>query len=296
MSETATSLRRKINGLHELYSVVRTMKALAAASIGQYERAAESLADYCRTVELGLAVCFQQMAPALEMERPSTPPRRAPVGILAFGTDQGMVGQFNERIAGRVLLHPATPARPPFVWAVGERVAARLEEHGCPVEKTYPTPNSVTAITPLVGQVLIDLHRRRQAASIEEWLVVLNQPHLKGGYDTVEQRLLPLDAAWRRQLGIPAWPTAMHPEIVGDPETAFRALMGEFLFVSLFKACAESLVAENASRLAAMQRAERNMENVLDDLQLRYNQQRQQAIDTELFDVISGFEALKGTG
>ena len=49
MSDTTASLRRKIEGAGDLQSVVRTMKALAASSIGQYEKSVRALADYNRT-------------------------------------------------------------------------------------------------------------------------------------------------------------------------------------------------------------------------------------------------------
>jgi F-type H+-transporting ATPase subunit gamma len=71
-----------------------------------------------------------------------------------------------------------------------------------------------------------------------------------------------------------------------------RALIREYLFVSLFRACAESLASENASRLAAMQRADKNIDELLEDLNRTFHRQRQNGIDEELFDVISGFEAL----
>jgi F-type H+-transporting ATPase subunit gamma len=64
------------------------------------------------------------------------------------------------------------------------------------------------------------------------------------------------------------------------------------LFVLLFQACAESLASENASRLAAMQRAEKNIDGILEDLNLKLHRIRQESIDEELFDVISGYEAL----
>ena len=73
------------------------------------------------------------------------------------------------------------------------------------------------------------------------------------------------------------------------------ALISEYLFISLFKACAESLASENASRLDAMQRAEKNIGDLLDDLNKKYHRLRQSSIDEELFDVVSGFEALKST-
>lgn len=62
--------------------------------------------------------------------------------------------------------------------------------------------------------------------------------------------------------------------------------------MSLFRACAESLASENASRLAAMQRAETNIDQLHDELQHSFQRLRQSGIDEELFDLVAGFEAL----
>jgi len=84
------------------------------------------------------------------------------------------------------------------------------------------------------------------------------------------------------------------PEVMGSGATTLRALIHEYLFVSLFRACTESLASENASRLAAMQRAEKNIDELLEELNSVFHRLRQSGIDEELFDVISGFEALNG--
>jgi F-type H+-transporting ATPase subunit gamma len=81
--------------------------------------------------------------------------------------------------------------------------------------------------------------------------------------------------------------------MVGGAKT-LGALIREYLFVSLFRACAESLASENASRLAAMQRADKKIDELLEDLNGEFHRLRQSGIDEELFDVISGFEALSG--
>ena len=65
------SLSRKIAGAGDLQGVVSAMKALAASSIGQYEKAVQSLDDYYRTVELGLSACLRQQEPT-----PLAPARR----------------------------------------------------------------------------------------------------------------------------------------------------------------------------------------------------------------------------
>jgi F-type H+-transporting ATPase subunit gamma len=58
--ETQESLRRKLSGAEDLKSVVRTMKAVAASNIGQYEMAVSSLGDYYRTVSLGIIAYLRQ--------------------------------------------------------------------------------------------------------------------------------------------------------------------------------------------------------------------------------------------
>lgn len=136
MSETVFTLRRKIKRVHELKSVVRTMKAMAAASLSQYERSVQSLETYARTVDLGLVVCLRHSRLVAPERRKQ---KRAPtIGVLVFGSDQGMVGQFNEHLAGLVARTLSSQAGRPAVWAVGERIQARLEDAGLAVERLYP--------------------------------------------------------------------------------------------------------------------------------------------------------------
>ena len=98
MSETTESLRRKIESAGDLQSVVRTMKTLAASSIGQYENSVRALADYYRTVELGLSACFRESGPTSSVANRTKTDFDA-VGAVVFGSDQGLVGQFNEIVA-----------------------------------------------------------------------------------------------------------------------------------------------------------------------------------------------------
>ncbi|MEX2490563.1 MAG: F0F1 ATP synthase subunit gamma [Nitrospirales bacterium] len=96
MSDTIVGLRRKIGVAGDLQSVVSTMKALAASSIGQYEQAVSALADYSSTVELGLSVCFREDPPMALMGKQKRKPPAKTIGAVVFGSDEGLVGQFNE--------------------------------------------------------------------------------------------------------------------------------------------------------------------------------------------------------
>ncbi|OIQ78766.1 ATP synthase gamma chain [mine drainage metagenome] len=291
MSETTANLRRKIDSAGELQSVVRTMKAMAASSIGQYERAVRSLDDYYRTVQLGLVACFRQDAPsgASPQAGHKTP---GAICALVFGSDQGLVGQFNEAMAEFVVNTLATLPGGKTVWAVGERIQSRLADAGLAPDERFALPNSIGAITPLVGQILMAMETHRASGAIAQLHVFHNRPSTGAIHTPVSQRLLPLDEAWRRDLAATSWPTRNLPEVMNCGEETLLAFVREYLFVSLFRACAESLASENASRLAAMQRAEKNIDELQHELNRTFHRQLQSGIDEELFDVISGFEAL----
>ena len=289
MSESMEILRRKISSAEDLGSVVRTMKALAAASIVQYERAVHSLADYYHAIELGLYVCVRATGGTRMFKnsrRLSLQPR---IRAIVFGSDQGLVGQFNDQLAAFVAAELQNAPAEKAVVAIGERIGGRLQDVGFSVGRTYTVPNSVIGITRLVGQILVDQESEDQRS---ETYVFHNRPAGTQGYEPIKHRLLPLDATWQAAFGEMLWPTKSLPEVLGTAELTLAALIHEYLFVSLFKACAESLASENTCRLAAMQRAQRNIDELLDQLRMIFNQTRQTSIDEELFDVISGFEAL----
>ena len=290
MSDTLESLRSKIGAAGDLGSVVRSMKSLAAASVGQYERSASALSQYYRAVELGLAVCLRRHAP----DAAEAGERAGGIGAVVFGSDQGLVGQFNDVLTAFVAETLAALPGRKTVWAVGERVHASLADAGFTPAALFSVPASVGAITSLVGQVLIETEARRVTEGSTPLYLFHNCPKAGSLYEPQSQRLLPLDRAWQTRLHDIRWPSANLPEIVGGADETVRALVREYLFVSLFRACAESLASENASRLAAMQRAEKNIDGLLDGLHQTFNRLRQSSIDEEMFDVISGFEAQAG--
>jgi F-type H+-transporting ATPase subunit gamma len=292
MSDTTASLRRKIGGAGDLQNVVRTMKAVAASSIGQYEQSVRALTDYYRTVELGLGACFRESGPVSVIAGRKRKTVPGAIGAVVFGSDQGLVGQFNDVVADYAIKTLAALPAKPEVWAVGERLHARLADTGLPLRGLFTVPNSVKAITPLVGQILVESEMRHSQGEATELHLFYNRPKSGAVYAPVSQRLLPLDENWRRKLAELPWPTGNLPEVMGGGTATLRALIREYLFVSLFRACAESLASENASRLAAMQRADKNIDELLEDLNGTFHSLRQSGIDEELFDVISGFEAL----
>jgi F-type H+-transporting ATPase subunit gamma len=181
-----------------------------------------------------------------------------------------------------------------LLWVVGERMRARFADTDLLANEQFALPNSIKAITPLVGSILVEVESQRAKGAIAQAYVFHNRPATGAIYTPASQRLLPLDDLWRRDLAAIRWPSSNLPEVMNTGEQTLLASVREYLFVSLFRACAESLASENASRLAAMQRAEKNIDELLVDLKRAFHRLRQSGIDEELFDVVSGFAAQVG--
>jgi F-type H+-transporting ATPase subunit gamma len=289
MSEGVETLHHRIDGAVDLQTVVRTMKALSASNIGQYEKAVTALAAYDQTVELGLIACLHQ--PDLQITMAARQQNHKQVtGVIVFGSDQGLVGQFNDQLAEFVQESLKDELSDIHIWAVGERMADQLKEAGLSLSEIFNVPNSIHGITALVEQLLIASESACFEGDINQLYVFHNGASAKiDGYQTLSRRLLPLDELWQHKLRSIPWQTNNLPETLGKPEQTLQALIREYLFVSLFRACAESLASETGSRLATMQRADKNIGEMLDGLTHTYHQLRKENIDTELFDLIAGF-------
>ena len=110
-----------------------------------------------------------------------------------FGSDQGLVGQFNDVIADHSIKALAALPGKPAIWAIGERVHGRLTDAGFDPVGRFSVPNSVQIITPLVGQIQIANDAYRTTDGYSELYVFHNRPKSGALYEPVSQRLLPFD-------------------------------------------------------------------------------------------------------
>lgn len=301
MTATLDSLSRQIRSAEDLASVVRTMKTLAAVSIRQYEEAVDSLREYRCNVEDGLRMLLSDASAEdfVESGTTSSDPRRELAVIC--GSDQGMCGQFNQQIVSFVgdrfsaeIPDPqqGKQATPLFI-VVGHRCGSLLEEAGFPAEACLPEAGSVGAVIECVQDVLTEIDRVRNSCSVQSVALYFSQRTSATVTEPHRTRVLPVKLAeysanWadvRQSRSLPMH-TLPRAELLSS-------LLREYLFVSLFRACAESLSSENAARIQSMQTAERNITERLQELRSEYNQSRQTSITEELLDVVGGFEVLK---
>lgn len=292
--QTLNSLKRKIDSVTGLESVVKTMKAMASVRIKQYEKAVESLRDYNRTVELALqAILMNRQEFILESEKKST----QSIGAVVYGSDQGMCGQLNDQILNHTLDNLQKFSGETVdkrIIVVGDRLRHKLKNAGLPVEDYIRVPGSVDGITPRVQEVLSIISRWQTENQPDlVWLFYSRKPE-KTGFSPHTERLLPIDRHWVETLKEKAWTSRCIPLYTMDFRPLFSSLIRQYLFVVVYRAFAESMASENQSRLQSMQHAEKNIRDELESLNMEYHQRRQMSITEELLDIVSGFEALEG--
>jgi F-type H+-transporting ATPase subunit gamma len=290
--QTTESLKRRIKSAGDLLSVVKTMKALAAVSIRQYQKAVESLDDYNRTVEMGLQIVLKERLGAMSQSKSRAVKR---LGVIVFGSDQGLCGQLNEQISVFTLDHfkeTGVKKENRKVLAVGARVADYVEDAGQPVDELMATPSSTAGITPLVQEIIMIIEEWHFRQNVDHFMLFYNDYISGANYHPYKAQLLPVNRDWLKDLAHKKWDSKSLPIFRMDCHRLFSSLIREYLFVSLYRAFAESLASENASRLASMQNAEKNIEEQMQDLHVQFHRTRQMTITEELLDIVAGFEAL----
>jgi F-type H+-transporting ATPase subunit gamma len=290
--QTLEALGKRIHTTEELRSIVRTMKSLSAVSIHQYETAGAAIAQYQRTVELGLQIALRQLPSfeALSLEAGGR------VAVLLFGSDHGLCGGFNDQIVEFSLERLAAEGLDPHSchWLVlGARAQARLEAHEVRPSMRYFLPGSVDGLTETVATTLVTLDAWRQEQALERAILFYNRREEKAFSVPTMARLLPLDRSYLRALAARPWESRSLPVFTMDAGRLFSALVQQHLFATVYQAGAESLAAEHATRLSAMQTAEHNIAEKLEEMNADYRRERQSAITAELLDVVAGYEVLR---
>lgn len=290
--QTIESIKRRIDNVEDLLSIVKTMKTLAAINIRQYEQAVEALDDYNRTVELGFQVLLSHQPNEISSEKPDP---HSYLGAIIFGSDQGMCGQFNEQIAAfslEELSRLGVRRSNRLLLTLGVRLSAHLEAGEQPIDEARSVPGSITGITPLVQDIVMKIDAWHAQRNVNRILLFYNRPLSGASYRPHLLHLLPVNWERFRHLARKEWPSRTLPMFTMDWQPLLSALLRQYLFVSIYRAFAESSMSENASRLATMQSAEHNIEEHLEDLNTLFHQQRQHSITEELLDIVAGFEAL----
>ncbi|MFO7760173.1 MAG: F0F1 ATP synthase subunit gamma [Thermodesulfobacteriota bacterium] len=286
-------LEKKIDTATGLQSIVKTMKSMAAVNIHQYEQAASSLDSYLETIETGLSAVIGETEFLWKQGRPQGRERL----LVVFGSDQGLCGRFNKKLVEFLQYEKKEilPRNEISLLVTGARIKNRLESEGYNIIQGFWSPGSVEGINRHILKIVLEISswRERQA---ENRIDLLFNYHNQSGStaEPLHLPLFPLGPRKLRELTERPWPSRCLPWFAEKADNLASYLIRQFLFVAIFRAQAQSLASEQASRLQSLQQAEKNIREHLEELQSDYRQLRQSVITGELLDLVSGFKSAAG--
>lgn len=291
MTQTLENLEHQIRSMQGIRSVVHTMKTLSAINATPYERAARSIESYQDVILSGMRAILH----AGGKINTSTPASAERI-FLAFGSDHGLCGNYNERIAEAVAASAQQQdSRRYQVLCVGSRVRDALDRLDIPVRDVLFTPANADGLARLAGELVTQVDAIRSTASAGAVSIeLLYTSRLSNGeHEVRDERLLPLSPELVEKLQNEPYESVSLPWMRESSDTLFASLVRHFLFAGIYRAAADAMAAENAARLARMQQAERAVDDQLQLLADQTRSARQTQITEELMDVIVGFEALR---
>lgn len=283
-------LHHRIEKLGDLHTIVKTMKALSAVSIRQYEKGLLALNDYNYSVELGLYAAMQESEATPLVDAENSNARSAGTGIIVLGSDVGLCGQFNEDICRYTIEQTRHIGENQHRYlTIGARVFQNIEREKLHVEQHFSSPSSLESITETVREVLVTVNKWRQQGEVQEVLIFYNNYQAGSSYEPSTLKLFPI-ALDQIKTNITQWPSNNIPTYTLPKEQLLSALLRQYFFVTVFRTCLESLAAEHSSRVNAMQASEKNIDKKLTAVTTHYRRSRQESVTAELLDVMSGFK------
>jgi F-type H+-transporting ATPase subunit gamma len=274
----------RIASLDELLNIVSAIRAIAASQMQQALRSLEAIRGYSEMVRGALSDAARLLpsnGTAAAMAGPSSS------ALIVFSAEHGLCGGFNEHPL-HVAEHALADHAAEFVLiVVGSRGGQICRERGLKPHLVLPSATHCAGVTGAARRVATEVYRMFSDGRIAGLEVVYAQ-HAGSQFSRIERhRLLPLEmpVVERR-------PLAMPPLINLSPRRLFDDIVGEYFFAALENAAMQSFFSENAVRFRTMEAAHQNIGNKSEELTKLARRVRQEAVTTEILDLIGGFEAL----
>ena len=302
---TQKDIKSRIGSVKNIQKITRAMEMVSAARLRRAEQRIEELRPYAE----GIRRMTRRASEAAE-SIPNLPVLQEReqvqnVGILLITSDRGLAGAFNSQInrAGNTRAREIEADRTQVAWyASGRRGVSTLQFRGHEVAAAYtgftdrPSYSDARNIAGDVTAAYVDGHIDRLEIIYNHYVSPMTQT-------VSHETLLPLqqadilgdeeeagssedgegDGQHSRSLWI------YEPE----PEEILARLVPDYVEISIYRALLESTASEHGARMTAMRNASENASELIDDLTLEMNRQRQAEITQEIMEVVAGAEGLR---
>jgi F-type H+-transporting ATPase subunit gamma len=293
MGTNPNDIKKRIKGTQAIKKITKSMQMVSAAKLkGDEQRLVRG-----STFGKGLLSLLPEKSYTSEQETPPEPTSKNAL-IAVISTDKGLCGGINSFATKMTRLvheaHTKASGKPMPVLIFGGKSEGQLKRtHGSyiveVVDECWKQPMNFSVAAGMAGE-LISAANKTGADQIS---LVFNSYKSKIKYDTTVQRIPNFPVLLQQNDEVPA-PLS---DFELEPDSATDAVQNLYEYtvaVTLYGACLDNATAEQSSRMQAMDNATKNAGEMIDKLLLAYNRARQSKITTELIEIISGAESLKG--
>ncbi len=285
---TLKEIRTRIASVTSTRKITRAMKLVAAAHLKRAQEgilAARPYADEIQTIISSLALRAEDSHPLLDVHEPKT------VALLAITSDRGLCAAFNANIIRQTerWLEENGDKYDRVVLAVVGRKAYDYFNRRKLVDTYFPDVfhNLELARAREIGDKII---KNYIDEDLDEVLMIYNEFKSAIAQKVVVERLLPMATLEEIEESGDEVDYIYEP----DRKGLLDLLIPRYIDATIFRALLESWASEMGARMTAMENATKNAGELIERLTLERNRARQAAITTELMEIISGAEALKG--
>lgn len=287
-------IKGRIVSVQSTQKITSAMKMVASAKFHRAQAAISGMAPYQRKLSAILSAFLSkgeedELVSPLAVARPEV----KKVAIVAFSSNSSLCGAFNSNVAKAlhavIQSFPELPKEQILVYPIGKKVAQAAQKERCMVAGSYDKL-AEQADYDSVSALAESLMKAYAQGEVDR--VILLYHHFKStAQQTLQQKeLLPVsvDSIIPVQTEEPV--SGINPDYIIEPSRAalFSTLLPQVVILNLFTALLDSQASEHAARMTAMQIATDNAAELLNELTLNYNKSRQQAITSELLDIVGG--------
>ena len=280
-------LKLKINSLKNTGKITKAMKMIAAVKLRKAHLAVVAVKPYVTHLR-GL---FNKVLASTDVVNPLSVPRNKvkKVHLLIFTSDRGLCGAFNNNIIKETLkfIEEQKKRECEVILSYAGKHGFNYFEKKITSAKFYEEAVKLGSYD-IAQKISDDLLAEFQSEEFDEVYLLYN--HFKSAISQIPRidKLFPVE-----------------PDVTDDKLTSLdlfepsvdiilHEIISQIVRFSVYDALLNSLVSEHASRMTAMDNASKNADELIDKYTLQMNRARQAAITTELTEIISGAESLKG--
>ncbi len=282
-------IRRRITSVQKTQQITRAMRMVAGAKLRRAQDAIESARPYAERMRRTLAEVARAQRDSDHPLLVAHPAVRN-VELLVVTSERGLCGAFNANVikhARRLAAQRSAAGAQVSIHTAGKKAREAFQRsHPDRLGRHWPQEGWVQYGQ--AAEAAAHVSARYAAGEVDEVVLVYSEFVSAMTQTPRGVTLLPFSAAEADGEAAAPLPYEIEP----DPAKLLAVLVPKAVEVEIFRALLENQSGEHAARMAAMESATRNTEELIESLTLQFNRARQAAITKELVEIVSGAEAL----